>query len=196
MPTAHVPRFQGLSAPAGSLLAGAYPFISRARAFRSRVGGNLRQPGVAAAGIVARETMIGRLAEDHAIARRLASGLAAIDARLVETSLVQANIIKVDPAASGLDAAEWTSKLAASGVLVQPRGTTQLRRVTHRHVDAGAADTALSACAEVGRPIGGMRRFQPMVAAGNPWQASQPTRMRRDRSCLAMRPRPGLSPTT
>ncbi|MGL4289486.1 MAG: GntG family PLP-dependent aldolase [Phreatobacter sp.] len=146
---------KGLSAPVGSLLAGTRDFIARARAFRRMVGGNLRQSGViAAAGIVALETMVDRLAEDHGMARRLASGLAAIDARLVETGLVETNIIKVELAATGLDAATCARRLAASGILVQPRGATQLRLVTHRHIDAAAVDTALSAFAEVARPAG------------------------------------------
>ncbi|MBN8944196.1 MAG: aminotransferase class I/II-fold pyridoxal phosphate-dependent enzyme [Rhizobiales bacterium] len=149
---------KGLSAPVGSLLAGSQAFVARARALRRMVGGSLRQSGViAAAGIVALETMIGRLAEDHRMARRLASGLAAIDAGLVETSLVETNIVKVDLAASGLDAATWTSRLATSGVLVQPRGGAQLRLVTHRHIDAAAVDMALSAFAEVARQAGTAR---------------------------------------
>ncbi|WP_239505140.1 beta-eliminating lyase-related protein, partial [Proteus mirabilis] len=81
---------KGLSAPVGSLLAGSRAFVARARALRRMLGGSLRQSGViAAAGIVALETMIGQLAEDHRMARRLASGLAAIDAGLVETGLVE-----------------------------------------------------------------------------------------------------------
>ena len=72
---------KGLSAPVGSLLCGSAAFIERARAFRRMAGGNLRQAGVvAAAGIVALEEMIERLAEDHRRARELASGLAALDA--------------------------------------------------------------------------------------------------------------------
>ncbi|MBA5770762.1 hypothetical protein, partial [Escherichia coli] len=72
----------------------------------------------------------------------------------VETGLVETNIIKVELAATGLDAATCARRLAASGILVQPRGATQLRLVTHRHIDAAAVDTALSAFAEVARPAG------------------------------------------
>ncbi|MCK5181522.1 MAG: low-specificity L-threonine aldolase, partial [Dehalococcoidia bacterium] len=67
---------KGLSAPVGSLLCGNKDFIERARKFRKMLGGGMRQAGiVAAAGIVALETMVDRLAEDHSNARRLAQGL-------------------------------------------------------------------------------------------------------------------------
>ncbi len=70
---------KGLSAPVGSLLCGRADFIERARKNRKMLGGGMRQAGVlAAAGIVALQTMIARLAEDHANAKRLASGLALI----------------------------------------------------------------------------------------------------------------------
>ena len=69
---------KGLSAPIGSLLCGSKDFIERARKKRKMLGGGMRQAGIiAAAGIVALETMIDRLAEDHANARKLADGLAA-----------------------------------------------------------------------------------------------------------------------
>jgi threonine aldolase len=67
---------KGLSAPIGSVLCGSKEFIERARKRRKMLGGGMRQVGViAAAGIVALETMIDRLAEDHANARKLAEGL-------------------------------------------------------------------------------------------------------------------------
>ena len=70
---------KGLSAPLGSVLCGSKDFVERARKFRKMLGGGMRQAGVvAAAGIVALETMVDRLAEDHANARRLARGLADI----------------------------------------------------------------------------------------------------------------------
>src|SRR6185369_16459928 len=64
---------KGLSAPVGSLLCGPADVIAEARAFRSRWGGGMRQAGViAAAGIVALETMVERLNDDHGRARHLA----------------------------------------------------------------------------------------------------------------------------
>lgn len=70
---------KGLCAPVGSVLCGSADFIYEARRARKVVGGGMRQAGIlAAAGIVALEQMTGRLAEDHARARRLAEGLAQI----------------------------------------------------------------------------------------------------------------------
>ena len=61
---------KGLGAPVGSLICGSRAFIERARRFRKMVGGGMRQAGIiAAAGIVALERMVDRLAEDHANAR-------------------------------------------------------------------------------------------------------------------------------
>ena len=71
---------KGLSAPVGSLLCGSRDFMERARQSRKMLGGGMRQVGiVAAAGIVALETMVERLTEDHDNARRLARGLADIE---------------------------------------------------------------------------------------------------------------------
>ena len=67
---------KGLAAPVGSLLCGSREFIGQARRMRKALGGGMRQAGIiAAAGIVALETMIDRLAEDHLNARALAEGL-------------------------------------------------------------------------------------------------------------------------
>src|SRR6185312_7138442 len=85
---------KGLSAPFGSVLCGSRDFIERARAYRRMVGGAMRQAGVvAAAGVVALERMIDRLADDHRRARRLAEGLAAIDPRLCDPRLCDTNIV-------------------------------------------------------------------------------------------------------
>ena len=65
---------KGLSAPVGSVLCGPASVIAQARAHRSRMGGGMRQAGIiAAAGIVALETMVERLADDHVRAQRLAA---------------------------------------------------------------------------------------------------------------------------
>ncbi len=70
---------KGLGAPVGSMLAGPRTLIARARLYRKRLGGGMRQAGVlAAAGLIALEQMPARLAEDHANARFLARELAGI----------------------------------------------------------------------------------------------------------------------
>jgi threonine aldolase len=85
---------KGLSAPVGSVICGSRDFIAQARRYRKMLGGGMRQAGVlAAAGIVALEKMIDRLAEDHANARRLAEGLADIPGVTVDLDRVQTNLI-------------------------------------------------------------------------------------------------------
>jgi len=85
---------KGLSAPVGSVICGSRDFIAQARRYRKMLGGGMRQAGVlAAAGIVALEQMIDRLAEDHANARRLAEGLADMPGVTIDLDRVQTNII-------------------------------------------------------------------------------------------------------
>jgi len=141
---------KGLSAPVGSLLCGSTAFIERARAFRRMVGGNMRQAGpLAAAGLIALETMTGRLAEDHATAQRLAQGLNRIDATLVDPAEVETNLVKVNVAASGATAADWSASLKAEGIRVSPAEPYALRFVTHRHIGEADIDRALAAFTSV-----------------------------------------------
>jgi threonine aldolase len=141
---------KGLSAPVGSVLCGSAEFVERARACRRMVGGNLRQAGpLAAAGIVALETMVERLAEDHRTAKRLAAGLHALDASLVNPAEVETNLVRVDVSASGRRAAQWSAELKNEGVLVSPCDTYALRFVTHRHVGDAEIDAALGAFARL-----------------------------------------------
>ena len=141
---------KGLSAPVGSILCGDAAFIERARGLRRMVGGNMRQAGpLAAAGIVAIETMAQRLAEDHQTARRLAEGLHRIDPSLCEPKDVETNLVRVDVKKSGRRAAQWSADLKRNGVLVAPADLRVLRFVTHRHISAPDVDAAVSAFAEL-----------------------------------------------
>ena len=136
---------KGLSAPVGSILCGSRAFIERARAFRRSVGGNMRQAGpLAAAGIVALETMVNRLPEDHQVAKRLAEGFHRIDASLCDPKDVETNLVRVNVTKSGKRAAQWSADLKAKGVGVAPADIWTLRFVTHRHVSAADADAAVS----------------------------------------------------
>jgi threonine aldolase len=136
---------KGLSAPFGSVLCGSTAFIERARAFRRMVGGALRQAGMmAAAGIVALEQMVDRLADDHRRALRIADGLEAIDRRLADPRLVATNIVMVNVGATGADAGRWAQALAARGLRAGTWSTTALRLVTHRHIDDGAVMQAIA----------------------------------------------------
>ena len=144
---------KGLSAPVGSVLCGSAAFIERARAFRRLVGGNMRQAGpLAAAGIVALETMVERLKEDHAMAKRLAEGLHRIDARLVNPLDVETNLVRVHVSGGGKQsrsAAQWSDDLKRKGVRVSAASTSTLRFVTHRHIGNADVDATVSAVASL-----------------------------------------------
>ena len=141
---------KGLSAPVGSVLCGSSAFIERARPFRRMVGGNMRQAGsIAAAGIVALETMMDRLHEDHASAKKLAAGFHAIDASLINPAEVETNIVRVNVRVSGRSAAQWAEDFKARGIAVSPAGSVSLRFVTHRHIANADVDAAISACREI-----------------------------------------------
>ncbi|KMO38239.1 threonine aldolase [Methylobacterium tarhaniae] len=129
---------KGLSAPMGALLAGPAALVARARSLRKMLGGTQRQVGIAAAaGLEALATMGDRLGEDHARARRLASGLNGLGPAL-SAAIPQTNIVQVDLARSGHDSAAWLGMLEARGILARPIGLWKLRLVTHRHIDDGA----------------------------------------------------------
>jgi threonine aldolase len=145
---------KGLSAPVGSILCGSKEFIERARAYRRMVGGNMRQAGpLAAAGIVAIETMMERLAEDHQTAKRLAEGLHRIDPSLCDPKGVETNLVRVDVRKSGRRAAQWSADLKQKGVLVAPADVYSLRFVTHRHISAPDVDAAVGALAELWKAL-------------------------------------------
>lgn len=138
---------KGLSAPVGSVLCGSTAFIERARPFRRMVGGNMRQAGsIAAAGIVALETMIDRLKDDHASAKKLAAGFHAIDASLVNPADVETNIVRVNVRNSKRSATRWAEDFKARGIAVSPADSVSLRFVTHRHIANTDVDAAISAC--------------------------------------------------
>ena len=137
---------KALSCPVGSVLCGSEEFIGKARKWRKMVGGGMRQAGVlAAAGLVALDSMVERLADDHANARRLAAGLANIDGLTVDEDGIQTNIVifEVDREKVG-DAREVIAALREDGVLVSHSRDQALRMVTHRHITAGDVDEALS----------------------------------------------------
>ncbi|KYZ77817.1 threonine aldolase [Anaerosporomusa subterranea] len=123
---------KGLAAPVGSLLLGSTEFITKARWIRQRLGGGMRQAGhMAAAGLVAMETMTERLVEDHENARMLAEGLAAIDERLVDLTIPMTNVVQIEFGPLGLCSEEVVSRLLNRGVKVKPIGPTACRMITH-----------------------------------------------------------------
>jgi len=143
---------KGLAAPVGSVVCGSREFIQTARRARKVLGGGMRQAGVlAAAGIVALNEMIDRLAEDHANARRLAEGLAGISGLELDPGRYSTNIVYFDVIQQGLNAAELVARLQREGVRMLAAGPHTLRAVTHYEVTAQDIEYALSVMAKVMR---------------------------------------------
>jgi threonine aldolase len=112
----------------------------------------MRQAGpIAAAGIVALENMTARLKDDHVTAKRLAHGLHAIDARIIDPATVETNLVRATVRASGRKAEQWSADLRERGVRVSACSTWDLRFVTHRHISAEDVDAAVSAFARLWR---------------------------------------------
>ncbi|GAA4350080.1 low-specificity L-threonine aldolase [Variovorax defluvii] len=134
---------KGLGAPVGSALCGSRELIARAHRVRKMAGGGMRQAGMlAAAASHALAHHIDRLAEDHALARRLAEGLAGIDALKVEAP--QTNLLFVDLMGEAqARSAELLAHLKQQGVLAT--GLYRLRFATHLDVDAAGVDRAIGA---------------------------------------------------
>lgn len=122
---------KGLAAPVGSMIAGKAETIALARQKRKLLGGAMRQAGViAAAGVVALEQMVDRLAEDHARARRLAEGIAELPFISVDLDTVQTNIVFFDVKAPAT-ADRVAERLRIAGVRLTAFGGPTLRFVTH-----------------------------------------------------------------
>jgi threonine aldolase len=134
---------KGLGAPVGSALCGSRELIARAHRIRKMAGGGMRQAGIlAAAASHALEHHIDRLADDHALARRLAEGLAGIDGLQVEPP--QTNLLFVDLVGEAqARSADLLAHLKREGVLAT--GLYRLRFATHLDVDAGGIDHAIAA---------------------------------------------------
>jgi threonine aldolase len=153
---------KGLGCPVGSVLVGDTAFIGRARRARKLLGGGLRQAGIlAAAGLVALDDgpdgMIDRLAEDHANARRLARGLAALDGVVSAGDIAQPGPGRLDPRRVATnfvvfrverDRAAFLDALRGRGVLMVEYPHGQVRAVTHHGVTADDVDTTIAASAD------------------------------------------------
>ena len=134
---------KGLGAPVGSALCGSRDFIARAHRVRKMAGGGMRQAGMlAAAALHALDHHVERLADDHALALRLADGLAGIAGLQVEPP--QTNMVFVDLTGAAKEkSATLLGALAAQGILAT--GLYRLRFVTHLDADADGVDRAAAA---------------------------------------------------
>jgi threonine aldolase len=141
---------KGLGAPVGSLLVGTAEDIARARLYRKRLGGGMRQAGVlAAAGLIALEDSPARLHQDHQNARYLAERLSQIAGITVDPSRVSTNIVIFDISRLGLSTAQFSRDLKARGVLVNGITPTHMRAVTHMDVSREQCEQAAKILAEV-----------------------------------------------
>ncbi len=153
---------KGLAAPIGSVVVGPAPFIARARRARKLLGGGMRQVGVlAAAGLVALDEgpdgMIARLADDHAIARRLAEGLAALDGVRSPGGIAQpeGDLLDPDRAVTNFvlfrverDRDAFLAALASRGVLMVPYANGTIRAVTHYGIGTADVDRVVEIVAD------------------------------------------------
>jgi threonine aldolase len=145
---------KGLGAPVGAALAGSRDFVREAWRCKQRWGGAMRQAGIiAAAGLYALEHHVERLAEDHANARRLAEGLAALPGLAIDPAAIETNIVffEVMPE-SGFDAPRLVAALRERGVELGAFGPRRIRAVTHLDVTRGDVEAALAAFAAVLAP--------------------------------------------
>ncbi len=140
---------KGLAAPVGSVVCGSKRFIEEARRTRKILGGGMRQAGIiAAAGIVALDSMVERIRNDHDNAAHLAQGIADMSGLVVDLASVQTNIVYFDVVGEGLSAETLVSHLAERGVKMICSGPERIRAVTHYGIDRDDIDAALSALAE------------------------------------------------
>jgi len=140
---------KGLCAPVGSMLCGSKEFIHKARRIRRMVGGGTRQVGVlAAAGIIALEEMSGRLAEDHANARRLAEGIAAIEGIVLDPERVKTNMIMFKLSEDcPLSPKALSAQLWERDILTWPGSPCRL--VTHYWIKPAHIDRTIAAFKEI-----------------------------------------------
>jgi threonine aldolase len=143
---------KGLGAPAGSMVVGRADDIARARLYRKRLGGGMRQAGIlAAAGLIALEEMPAHLHEDHANAQLLARELAGIPGIALDPGMVQTNIIIFDVSATGLTGPEFSARLKAGGVLLNSLNAREMRALTHCDVTRSDCERALEVVRAVAR---------------------------------------------
>jgi threonine aldolase len=141
---------KGLCAPVGSVLCGPKEFIARARRLRKHLGGGMRQAGIiAAAGIVALDQMVDRLAEDHARAKKLAAGLRAIPGLSVDappTNMVFFNLAD----SIKLTVHEIATEMKKRGILIESVGKKRrFRFVTHYWIDDAAVERTVETLRQV-----------------------------------------------
>ena len=142
---------KGLSAPVGSMLCGSKEFIKKAHRMRKLLGGGMRQTGVlAAAGIVALDTMVDRLGEDHVRARKLAEGLAGVSGLVLDEGSPHTNMIFMNLAEHvEYSAEEVAAHMQARGIRVGVTGARRFRLVLHYWITNEDVERVIAAFEEL-----------------------------------------------
>ncbi len=141
---------KGLSAPVGSILLGTREFIKKSREMRFLLGGQMRKVGIiAAAGIVALDTMLPQIDIDHENALFLAKGLASLPGIKVKLDRVQTNIVLFDVSDLVPDAREFEDMLESRGIFASVFSNEQIRFITYRNINRAVIEEVLIICKDV-----------------------------------------------
>ncbi len=147
---------KGLACPVGSVLCGSKDFVGRAHRIRKLLGGGMRQAGIiAAAGLVALEKMVDRLAEDHQNARALAQGLTLVAGINVRPVTQRTNMVHFDVDGDAASAEHFGKAMKERGVLISGRESTSFRAVTHYGISRADVDRTVSAASEAAAEVFG-----------------------------------------
>jgi threonine aldolase len=142
--TVQVCLSKGLGAPVGSVIAGSQEFIKKARKWRKRLGGGMRQAGIIAApALYALNNMRERMTVDHENAKVLAEGLSSME-KLKIINQVDTNIVVADISGLGVNSTQFTEQLKAEGVLAVTFGPSLVRFTTHYDVNREDMDRTIS----------------------------------------------------
>jgi threonine aldolase len=136
---------KGLGAPFGALLCGSEAFIAESRRRARRLGvASLHKAGIyAAAGLVALDTMVERLAEDHERARRLAGELASVPGLGIDLETVQTNLVRVEVSPSLGSAADFAAEMLRRGVRVHSFEEGAFKFAVHYEITDAHIDAAI-----------------------------------------------------
>lgn len=135
---------KGLGAPVGSLMLSTKERVAKARVWRKRYGGGMRQVGIlAAAGHYALDHNIVRLADDHKRAKEIATALAQLNSSLIDAASVQTNIVGLDLSQLSISAAELAARCKDAGLWISALGPKYARLVTHLDFDDAACQESI-----------------------------------------------------
>lgn len=141
---------KGLSAPFGAILAGRKEFIDKARWIKQRIGGGYRQAGfIAAPGIVALNTMMPQIEEDHKNARILGKGISEIKGIDVDISRIHTNIVTGCIKELPITIEDFLNKLLEKGIKAKKISKTSFRMVTHRGIEETHIEYVINTLREI-----------------------------------------------